>query len=64
MSKLYAANNRYALILENDAVLHTGFGEHVSVPKERANKARRKKRDRLRLVIAFALGMVLGGLLW
>ena len=64
LSKLYAANNRYALILENDAVLHTGFGGHVSVPKERANKARRKKRDRLRLVIAFALGMVLGGLLW
>ena len=64
LSRLYAASDRYALILENDAVLHTGFGEHVSVPKERVNKARRKKRERLRLVIAFALGVILGGLLW
>ena len=64
LSRLYAANDRYALILENDAVLHTGFGEHVSVPKERADKARRKQRERLRLIVAFVLGLILGGMLW
>jgi len=62
LSKRYAAEGRYALILENDAVLHTGFGEHVQVPKERMDKLRRKKRDRLRVVLTFALGMACGAL--
>jgi hypothetical protein len=33
LSRLYAANDRYALILENDAVLHTGFGNTSSFPR-------------------------------
>lgn len=63
LSRLYAANNRYALILENDAVLHTGFGEHVIVPKERASKARRKKMEKIRIFLALLAGFLLGLLL-
>lgn len=60
LSRLYAQENRYALILENDAVLHTGFGGHVDVPEERVNKLRRKKRDRLKLMATFIIGLVIG----
>ena len=60
LSRLYAQEQRYALILENDAVLHTGFGEHVNVPEERAKKARRKKQERLRLLFLFFIGLLIG----
>lgn len=60
LSRLYAEANRYALILENDAVLHTGFGEHVEVPKDRRDKERRRRRERVRLVLVFAVGILLG----
>ncbi|MBK5538656.1 glycosyltransferase family 2 protein [Pseudomonas sp. TH05] len=63
LSRLYAQENRYALILENDAVLHTGFGEHVVVPEERSNKLRRKRRDRVKLMATLILGMAIGWLL-
>lgn len=58
LSALYA--ERPALILENDAVLHTGFDEHVSVPGERSKKARRKRLDRIKLLLASAAGLLLG----
>jgi hypothetical protein len=60
LSGLYAAENRYALILENDAVLHTGFGNHVVVPQERADKQRRRRRDRMKLAGTLVLGLILG----
>jgi hypothetical protein len=60
LSRLYANEQRHALILENDAVLHTGFEDHVSVPEERAKKARRKKHERLRLVLMFIVGFLCG----
>lgn len=60
LSRLYAQEQRHALILENDAVLHTGFGEHVAVPEERAKKTRRKKQERMRLGAAFVVGVLLG----
>lgn len=60
LSRLYAERQRHALILENDAVLHTGFGEHVTVPEERASKQRRKRRERIRLVAVFVVGLALG----
>lgn len=60
LSRLYAAENRYALILENDAVLHTGFDGHVEVPEERLNKLRRKRRDRFKLIGALFIGLVIG----
>lgn len=63
LSRLYAEKNRYALILENDAVLHTGFGEHVLVPEEKLNKKRRKRQDKIKLALALLLGVLVGMLL-
>ncbi|WMN18320.1 glycosyltransferase family 2 protein [Pseudomonas piscis] len=63
LSRIYARDNRYGLILENDAVLHTGFGEHVELPKERVDKQRRKRRDRIKLAAVFILGLALGWLI-
>ena len=64
LSRLYAAENRYALILENDAVLHTGFGAHVVVNKEKEKKKKRKKREKIKnvfiLIVGFLLGLILG----
>ncbi|MNP66822.1 hypothetical protein D3C76_1625780 [compost metagenome] len=51
------------MILENDAVLHTGFGEHVVVPQERVNKLRRKRLDRFKLIAALFVGLVAGWVL-
>lgn len=63
LSAVYAAQNRYALILENDAVLHTGFGNHVEVPQERLDKQRRKRRDRFKLLGTLVLGLIIGWVL-
>lgn len=60
LSRLYHAENRYALILENDAVLHTGFGEHVVDDVERKNKKRRKKREKIKNVSFFLFGLLAG----
>lgn len=60
LSKLYAEENRYALILENDAVLHTGFGEHVVSSEEKEKKKRRKKIAKLKNLAFFATGILLG----
>jgi hypothetical protein len=63
LSRRYAAANRHALILENDAVLHTGWGEHVAVPEERENKQRRKKIEKIKLAIALVIGLCIGYIL-
>jgi hypothetical protein len=63
LSQLFAAQNRYALILENDAVLHTGFGEHVVLPQQKLDKQRRRRRDRVKLISAVILGFAIGWLL-
>jgi len=60
LSRLYAAENRYALILENDAVLHTGFGAHVVVNEEKEKKEKRKKRDKIKLFSFFLVGLLVG----
>lgn len=60
LSKLYAAQNRYALILENSAVLHTGFGEHVEIPDERVKKLQRKRRLRYKLLAVLLIGLIIG----
>jgi hypothetical protein len=60
LSRCYAAENRYALILENDAVLHTGFGGHVVLPRERLNKQRRKRLERIKLAAAVVAGILIG----
>ncbi|MFJ4141743.1 glycosyltransferase family 2 protein [Pseudomonas sp. NPDC089734] len=63
LSRLYAEQDRYALILENDAVLHTGFDNHLELPQERLSKQRRKRRDRVKLIAAVLIGLITGWLL-
>lgn len=64
LSRLYASEDRYALILENDAVLHTGFGAHVVVNEEKEKKKKRKKREKIKVLffslICFLVGLVTG----
>ena len=60
LSKAYADAGRYALILENDAVLHTGWGSHVTIPEEKLKKQRRKQRDRFRLLLVALSGLLIG----
>jgi hypothetical protein len=60
LSKRYAQLNLPAVTLEGDAVLHTGFGLHVSTSEERATKARRKRRERVKLAVMLSLGLVIG----
>jgi len=63
LSRLYAAENRYALILENDAVLHTGFGAHVVVNEEKKKKKRRKRREKIKNIFFALIGLLAGLLL-
>jgi hypothetical protein len=63
LSQIYAGEGRYALILENDAVLHTGWGEHVAVPHERERKQKARRRQRQKTGVAFLLGGSMGFLL-
>jgi hypothetical protein len=62
LSQTYTDEGRYALILENDAVLHTGWSEHVTVPLERERKRKAKRHQHQRLWAAFLAGCLLGGL--
>ncbi|UII72034.1 glycosyltransferase family 2 protein [Pseudomonas sp. HN11] len=63
LSKRYAQLNLAAVTLEGDAVLHTGFGLHVATASERLHKARRKRRERIKLVFALVLGAAIGWLI-
>lgn len=60
LSRAYAAQGRYALLLESDAVLHTGFAEHVEVPLETRRKRQRQRRERWRTGAALVLGLAVG----
>lgn len=63
LSLRYAQLNLTAVTLEGDAVLHTGFGVHVEVPVERQRKARRKRREQVKLSLVFLLGVCIGWLI-
>ncbi|MCW2268492.1 hypothetical protein D3C77_71840 [compost metagenome] len=60
LSKRYAELNLTGVTLEGDAVLHTGFGSHVSLPEERRRKDRRRQRDRVKLAVILIVGIALG----
>ncbi|AVD87334.1 MULTISPECIES: hypothetical protein [unclassified Pseudomonas] len=60
LSRRYAELNLAAVTLEGDAVLHTGFGMHVTLPGEDRRKARRRKRDRVKLALTLLIGALLG----
>lgn len=63
LSRLYAADNRPAFILENDAVLHTGFGAHVEVSEEKAKKIQRKKREKIKNILFIIVGFLAAAVL-
>ncbi|NUT82533.1 glycosyltransferase family 2 protein [Pseudomonas brassicacearum] len=63
LSMRYAQLNLTAVTLEGDAILHTGFGVHVEVPVERQRKARRKRREQVKLSLVFLLGVCIGWLI-
>lgn len=63
LSKRYAQLNLAAVTLEGDAVLHTGFGLHVATSGERLTKARRKRRERIKLAAMLILGVGIGWLI-
>lgn len=60
LSRRYAELDLGAVTLEGDAVLHTGFGNHVTLPEEVQRKARRRKRDRQKLILTLLVGLVVG----
>ncbi|MFW0756571.1 glycosyltransferase family 2 protein [Pseudomonas sp. H11T01] len=60
LSQRYAELNLTAVTLEGDAVLHTGFGLHVETPAERQRKARRSRREQIKLALVLLLGVCIG----
>ncbi|MEX5363803.1 glycosyltransferase family 2 protein [Pseudomonas guariconensis] len=60
LSRRYAELNLSAVTLEGDAVLHTGFGNHVTLPEEVQREARRRKRARQKLILTLLVGLVVG----
>jgi hypothetical protein len=60
LSQRYAELNLTAVTLEGDAVLHTGFGLHVEIPAERQRKARRSRREQIKLALVLLLGVCIG----
>jgi hypothetical protein len=60
LSQRYAELNLTAVTLEGDAVLHTGFGIHVETPAERQRKARRSRREQIKLALVLLLGVCIG----
>ncbi|MDP2242729.1 glycosyltransferase family 2 protein [Pseudomonas sp.] len=56
----YAELGLTAMVLEGDAVLHTGFEAHVVVPKERSRKKSRRRIDRWKMVLCAVLGLACG----
>lgn len=60
LSRRYAELDFTAVMLEGDAILHTGFGFHVKMPSERLRKLRRRQREKVRLASALVGGLVIG----
>lgn len=60
LSKRYAELGLTAVALEGDAVLHTGFGNHVELPEERVRKARRRRREQVKLGCMLLVGLLIG----
>ncbi|MCY1397052.1 hypothetical protein D9M71_120400 [compost metagenome] len=60
LSKRYAELGLTAVTLEGDAVLHTGFGNHVELPQEVLRKARRRRREQVKLGCMLLAGILIG----
>ena len=60
ISKYYASNDFHAVILENDAVMHTGFGEHLVDVHEDKKKKKSKRREKVKLIFVATLSLIAG----
>lgn len=60
VSQLYKQQGKFAVILENDAVSHTGYGLHVANHEELKKLKRRKKLRIIRNILALTAGIVIG----
>jgi len=67
VARWYAEHGYRAVILENDAVAHTGWGEHVVSSSDRVKRKHRERRARQRSLLWLVLGLAIGvalGALW
>ncbi|NQZ59573.1 MAG: glycosyltransferase family 2 protein [Lentisphaeraceae bacterium] len=66
LSKHYAAAGLFAAILENSAVAHTGFEDHVVDVREKKKKEKKKKKYQLiglaLSIVSFSAGYVVASL--
>lgn len=60
LSKLYGSEGRFSLILENDAVLHTGWERHVESRKEKRKNQKRYFIYTLFGFVCFSVGFRAG----
>lgn len=60
IAEAYQQHNMFAVILENDAVTHTGWGQHVSTQTELKKFQRRKKIRMIRNIALFVTGVIIG----
>ncbi|WP_067587663.1 glycosyltransferase family 2 protein [Endozoicomonas ascidiicola] len=63
ISKHCAELGFYAVILENDAIMHIGFDSHVEGMREKSKKRRRRFKDSFKQALIFLGGFLLGWLL-
>ncbi len=67
VARWYAEHGYRAVILENDAVAHIGWGEHVVSSSDRVKRKHRERRARQRSLLWLVLGLTVGaalGALW
>lgn len=67
VARWYAQRGYRAVILENDAVAHTGWEEHVVTASDRAKRKRRERLSRQRAVWFLFIGLAAGwalGVFW
>lgn len=60
VARWYAQQGYRAVLLENDAVAHTGWDEHVVTEGDRAKRKHRERRARQRAWLFLALGLLAG----
>ena len=60
ISKYMKENNLYAAILQNDAVAHTGYDQHIQDNNEKKKKKKKQQRNLILAAFVFIAGVILG----
>lgn len=60
LSKAYHQAGFYAVILENSAVAHIGFDNHIEDVREKVKKRKKKQKRLLINIILFVLALIIG----